>query len=140
MNPKSLKGLKDLTSQLIDKPKLIDKLDELRIRYAEITIELEKPDTYKDRRLSDKLHKERSKLEKPVNQFMDYQKVLKEIEVTEKLILSEEDKDLKTIAQEDLENYTNEKDKLEKCLMEILVEKDPNDSKDIFSKIHGIDL
>ena len=98
MNPKSLKGLKDLTSQLIDKPKLIDKLDGLRIRYAEITIELEKPDIYKDRRLSDKLHKEQAKLERPVNQFMDYQKVLKEIEVTEKLILSEEDKDLKTEA------------------------------------------
>ena len=41
MNPKSLRGLKNLTSKLVDKPKLIDKLDELRIRYAEITSELE---------------------------------------------------------------------------------------------------
>ena len=65
MNPKSLRGLKDLTSKLISKPKLIDKLDELRIRYAEITVELENPDIYKNRKLSEKLHKERSKLEKP---------------------------------------------------------------------------
>ena len=80
MNPKSLKGLKDLTSQLIDKPKLIDKLDGLRIRYAEITIELEKPDIYKDRRLSDKLHKEQAKLEK--NETEQSRSLILEVEST----------------------------------------------------------
>ena len=110
MNPKSLKGLKDLTSQLIDKPKLIDKLDGLRIRYAEITIELEKPDIYKDRRLSDKLHKEQAKLERPVEQFKEYQNLLRKIVVTEELISSEEDKDIQKIAQEDLVKYKTEKD------------------------------
>ena len=137
MNPKSLKGLKYLTSQLIDKPKLIDKLDELRIRYAEITIELEKPDIYKDRRLSDKLHKEQAKLERPVNQFKEYQNLLREIVVTEELISSEEDKDIQNMAQEELVKYKRQKDFLEKDLMEILVEKDPSDSKDIFLEIRA---
>ena len=44
MNPKSLKDLKNLVPKLVNKPKLIDKLDELRIRYAQITEALEKPD------------------------------------------------------------------------------------------------
>ena len=56
MNPKSLRGLKDLTSKLANKPKLIDKLDELRIRYTEITAELENPDTYKDRKKAESLN------------------------------------------------------------------------------------
>lgn len=137
MNPKSLRGLKDLTSKLISKPKLIDKLDELRIRYAEITVELENPDIYKNRQLSEKLHKERSKLEKPVKHFLDYQNLLKKIEEAENLISSKEDKILKVIAEDDLIEYTRERNKLENSLMEILVEKDPNDSKDIFLEIRA---
>ena len=137
MNPKSLRGLKNLTSKLVDKPKLIDKLDELRIRYAEITSELENPDTYKDRKKAESLNKERAKLEKPVKEFMDYQDFLKKIEDTEKLISSETDNDLKSIAEDDLEEYTKNKDSLENSLMEILVEKDPDDSKDIFLEIRA---
>ena len=105
MNPKSLRGLKDLTSKLANKPKLIDKLDELRIRYTEITAELENPDTYKDRKKAESLNKERAKLEKPVTEFINYQDLLKRIEDTEELISSETDNDLKTIAEDDLVEY-----------------------------------
>ena len=72
--------------KLVNKPKLIDKLDELRIRYAQITEELEKPDVYKDRKLSSKLHKEQSRLEKPMKHFESYQTLLKTIEETSELI------------------------------------------------------
>ena len=57
MNQKSLMGLKNLVSEFIKNPKLIDKLDDIRIRYAEITEKLEDPNTYKDRKLSEKLNK-----------------------------------------------------------------------------------
>ena len=43
MNQKSLKDLKNLTSEFIKNPKLIDRLDDIRIRYAEITEKLEDP-------------------------------------------------------------------------------------------------
>ena len=71
MNQKSLKGLKNLTSEFIKNPKLIDRLDDIRIRYAEITEKFEDPNTYKDRKLSEKLNKEKSQLEKPVKHFLD---------------------------------------------------------------------
>ena len=86
MNPKSLKDLKNLVPKLVNKPKLIDKLDELRMRYAQITEELEKPDVYKARKVSSKLHKEQSRLEKPMKHFESYQTLLKTIEETSELI------------------------------------------------------
>ena len=58
MNQKSLKDLKHLTSEIVNNPKLINKLDEIRIRYAEITEKLEDPETYKDHKLLEKLNKE----------------------------------------------------------------------------------
>ena len=123
--------------KLVNKPKLIDKLDELRIRYAQITEELEKPDVYKDRKLSSKLHKEQSRLEKPMKHFESYQTLLKTIEETSELINNEEDKDLSALAQDELHNLARQKEDLENTLKEILVEKDPNDSKDIFLEIRA---
>ena len=86
MNQKSLKDLKHLTSEIVNNPKLINKLDEIRIRYAEITEKLENPETYKDHKLLEKLNKERSKLEKPVKYFLDFQKLVEQIKDTEHLI------------------------------------------------------
>ena len=48
MNERSTKDLKNLGSELVNNPKLTDKLDNLRARYAEITKQLEDPETYKD--------------------------------------------------------------------------------------------
>ncbi len=137
MTPKSLKDLKNLVPKLVGNPKLIDKLDEIRIRYAEITEELEKPDIYKDRKLSDKLHKEQSKLEKIVRHFEDYQSLLKNIEETSELINTEEYKDLSNMAKEELDSLTNKKESLENILREVLIEEDPNDSKDVFLEIRA---
>ena len=102
MNQKSLKDLKNLTSEFIKNPKLIDRLDDIRIRYAEITEKLEDPNTYKDRKLSEKLNKERSQLEKPVKYFLDYQELLQKINDTQSLISDEDDKELKILAEDEL--------------------------------------
>ena len=105
MNQKSLKDLKHLTSEIVNNPKLINKLDEIRVRYSEIIEKLEDPETYKDHKLSEKLNKERSKLEKPVKYFLDFLNLIEKIKDTEHLISTEEDKDLKVIAEDDLQGF-----------------------------------
>ena len=137
MNQKSLKDLKHLTSEIVNNPKLINKLDEIRIRYAEITEKLENPETYKDHKLLEKLNKERSKLEKPVKYFLDFQKLVEQIKETEHLISTEEDKTLKIIAEDDLEEFSKKRVELESILLELMIEKDPNDSKDAFLEIRA---
>ena len=137
MNQKSLKDLKNLTSEFIKNPKLIDKLDDIRIRYAEITEKLEDPNTYKDRKLSEKLNKERSQIEKPVKHFLDYQELLEKINDTESLISDENDKELKILAEDELKEYSDKRDELENILLDLLVEKDPNDSKNAFLEIRA---
>ena len=137
MNERSTKDLKNLGSELVNNPKLTDKLDNLRARYAEITKQLEDPETYKDHKLSEKLNKERSKLEKPVKQFMEYEQALSKITESEEIISTEDDQALITIAEEDLKDHLQIKEKLEQNLMDLLIEKDPNDSKDIFLEIRA---
>ena len=137
MNQKSLKDLKNITSEFIKNPKLIDKLDDIRIRYAEITEKLEDPDTYKDRKLSEKLNKERAQLEKPVKHFLDYQELLQKINDVQSLISDEDDKELNILAEDELKEYSDKKNKLENILLELLVEKDPNDSKNAFLEIRA---
>ena len=137
MNQKSLKDLKNLTSEFIKNPKLIDRLDDIRIRYAEITEKFEDPNTYKDRKLSEKLNKEKSQLEKPVKHFLDYQELLQKINDTQSLISDEDDKELKILAEDELKEYSDKKNELENILLELLVEKDPNDSKNAFLEIRA---
>ena len=136
MNSKSLQDLKDLSTKINDNKELVSKLNDLRIKYSEIIEKLENPDVYKDRRLSSKLHKERAKLEKPVEYLLDYNKLLTNITETKNLI-QEGDKDIKLIAEDDLNKYISKKTELENKIMDSLVEKDTNDEKDIFLEIRA---
>ena len=137
MNQKSLKDLKSLAFEFTTNPKLIERLDNITVRYAEILEKLENPETYKDRKLSEKLNKERSQLEKPVKHFLDYQELLQKIIEIEDLISSEDDKELKKLAEDELKEYSEKKIQLQNLLLELLVEKDPNDSKNAFVEIRA---
>ena len=136
MNSKSLQDLKSLSSKIKNNKELVNKLDDLRIKYTEITEKLDDPNVYKDRRLSNKLHKEKAKLEKPVEYFLDYNQLLIQINETENMIQSD-DTELKIIAEDDLKKYVSEKLKLENQIINSLVEKDTNDEKDIFLEIRA---
>tara|TARA_Y100000996_G_scaffold64653_1_gene43705 strand:+ start:945 stop:2057 length:1113 start_codon:yes stop_codon:yes gene_type:complete len=137
MNEKSSNDPKSLAFEFITNPKLIDRLDNIIIRYAEITQKLEDPETYKDRKLSEKLNKERSQLEKPYKLFLDYKELLKKIIDIEDLISNEEDKELKILAEDESKEYLEKKTQLQNLLLEFLVEKDPNDSKNVFLEIRA---
>ncbi len=137
MNEKSSNDLKSLAFEFITNPKLIDRLDNIIIRYAEITQKLEDPETYKDRKLSEKLNKERSQLEKPYKLFLDYKELLQKIIDIEDLISNEEDKELKILAEDEFKEYIEKKIQLQNLLLEFLVEKDPNDSKNVFLEIRA---
>ena len=54
MNQKSLKDLKSLAFEFTTNPKLIERLDNITVRYAEIMEKLENPETKKERKQTQK--------------------------------------------------------------------------------------
>tara|TARA_Y100000741_G_scaffold104374_1_gene77988 strand:+ start:1185 stop:2294 length:1110 start_codon:yes stop_codon:yes gene_type:complete len=122
---------------LINDEKFIDKLNKINERYNEIAELLKDPHTYKDHKLSEKLNKEKSKIEKPVKQFIEYKNTISKMKESQDIISTETDQAIIAIAQEDVTEQLETKKKLEGSLMDLLVDKDPNDSKDVFLEIRA---
>ena len=67
----------------------------------------------------------------------NYKELLKKIIDIEDLISNEEDKELKILAEDESKEYLEKKTQLQNLLLEFLVEKDPNDSKNVFLEIRA---
>tara|TARA_Y100000996_G_scaffold410790_1_gene393749 strand:- start:95 stop:1216 length:1122 start_codon:yes stop_codon:yes gene_type:complete len=137
MTQKTTTDKNDLLQGLDLNEKVLDKLKKIQSRFNEICKELEKPDNYKDHKFLEKLNKEKVQLQKPNNLFNQYKKMLKQISDTKDLINSETDKELKQLAQDELKDSDKEKLSIILELNTILVERDPNDSKDVFLEIRA---
>ena len=117
--------------------KILDKLKKIQARFDEISRELEKPENYQNHKFLEKLNKEKVQLQKPNELFAQYTKLLKQISDTRDLINNESDKEIKQLAQEELKDFLKEKSFIISELNNTLVERDPNDSKDIFLEIRA---
>ena len=81
--------------------KLIQKLDELYSKHKTISDQLEDEKIYQDHALLKKLNQEFSKIDPIVKKYNDYKAVILSIKESEK-ILSERDKELRQMAEEDI--------------------------------------
>ena len=81
--------------------KLIQKLDELYSKHKTISDQLEDEKIYQDHALLKKLNQEFSKIDPIVKKYNDYKTVILSIKESEK-ILSERDKELRQMAEEDI--------------------------------------
>jgi peptide chain release factor 1 len=82
------------------------------------------------------LNQKLTKLEPGVKLFQKYLNVENSITDTEEL-LEDNDKEIRNIAQEELKNYKQELKEIENKIIEVTVEKDPNDSRDIYMEIRA---
>ncbi|MEC8085797.1 MAG: PCRF domain-containing protein, partial [Pseudomonadota bacterium] len=117
--------------------KILDKLKKIQARFNEISQELEKPENYQNHKFLEKLNKEKVRLQKPNELFSQYLELLEQISDARDLINNESDKEIKQLAQEELKSFVKEKSFVISELNSALVEKDPNDSKDIFLEIRA---
>ena len=114
--------------------KLIAKLNEICSKHKTISEQLEDQNIYQNHELLKKLNKEFSKIDPVVNKFKLYKSLINSIEESKQLLT---DKELRMVAEEDIEKNIAEKDALESYFENELVDKDPNDSKDIFLEIRA---
>jgi len=117
-------------------PDLRAKLEKYLSSYSDITEKLSTQEVYSDREMMKTLNQELTQLEPSVKLFQKYLDLEKSIKDT-KEILDDEDKEMRSIAQEELKSYQEELSITEKKIVETTVQKDPNDTRDIYMEIRA---
>ena len=116
---------------------MTDKLEELKARFEEVGQLLVQPETMADMKAYSKLNKEYKDLEKIVVKYDDYKNVLENIESAKELLSTEKDPEFRELAKAELEELAKNKEGLEEALKQLLIPKDPNDSKNAILEIRA---
>jgi len=116
---------------------LADKLEKIKVKYDSINEQLSDPTIASNREKMISLTKERSDLAEIVEVYAKYSNALKNIAGNEEIIESSNDSDLVSMAEAELEELKNDRDKLEEEIKVLLLPKDPNDDKDVIMEIRA---
>ena len=116
---------------------MFDKLEKAKERWKEISELLNKPETIADQREFRKLSKEYSELTDIVNAYDEYNRIKAELEANRKLQYDNTDADMKELALAEEAELIPKFEKIEFDLKELLVPKDPNDSKNAILEIRA---
>ncbi|MBZ4422553.1 peptide chain release factor 1 [Myxococcus sp. RHSTA-1-4] len=115
---------------------MIDKLEDVERRFERLTADLSNPDVLADSARLQKVSKERAGLEKLVDTFRTYRKVLADLNEVEAW-LGSSDPDEKAYAREALPGLKEQREELEAQLKILLLPKDPNDEKNVILEIRA---
>lgn len=117
-------------------PNLLGKLEELRERYEEVGRLLGEPEVVADREKLPALSREYSEIEPIVQQFELYQQTEHEISDANAM-LGDEDKDLRALAAESIDELTLQLNDYTESLQKLLIPKDPNDALNAYLEIRA---
>ena len=116
---------------------MIEKLEEIKHRFEEVGQLIVQPDLMADMKKYSKLNKEYKDLDKVVKKYEEYQKVSGDIDGSKEILAAEKDPELREMAKMELEELEPKKEELEEELKQLLIPKDPNDSKNVVLEIRG---
>jgi peptide chain release factor 1 len=114
-----------------------DKLEALKERFNEVAQQILQPEVISDAKRYTKLSKEYKDLEKIVEQYDAYTKLLANIAEAKELIATEKDEELRDMAKEELAELVPQQPVMEAVIKELLIPKDPNDSRNVILEIRG---
>jgi peptide chain release factor 1 len=107
---------------------MTDQLDSIKARFQQVGIALTNPEIINNQKEFGKLSKEYRDLEKIVQPYDAYQRVLTDFDFA-KESLSSSDEEMRELAKMELPELEAKKDELEKLLTKLLIPKDPQDDK-----------
>jgi len=116
---------------------MVDKLEEIKNRFDEVEQLLVQPDTISDMKKYSRLNKEYKGLEKIAQKYEEYRNVLSNLESAKNVIATEKDREFREMAKSEVEELNPQRDRIEEELKQMLIPKDPNDSKDIILEIRA---
>ncbi|MCZ6889505.1 MAG: peptide chain release factor 1 [Gammaproteobacteria bacterium] len=112
------------------------KLDRLADRHLELAVLLADPEVVSDREKFTALSKEFAEIEPVIACFSSVKRLNAELDSTRSL-LSDEDPEIRALAQDDIESLQQQLETLEPKLSKLLVPKDPNDELNVFLEIRA---
>ncbi len=116
---------------------MIDKLEAIKNRFDEVANLIIQPDAMSDMKKYSSLSKEYKELNKIVTEYHKYKDLLSNIESAKKVISTEKDPEFREMAKAELEELTPKRDEMEEVIKEMLIPKDPNDSRNIIMEIRA---
>ena len=116
---------------------MTDKLEEIKHRFEEVGQLIVQPDIMSDMNNYTKLSKEYSDLEKIVQKYEEYKSVCSNIDLAKEVLDTEKDPEFREMAKMELEELNPRKEVLEEELKQMLIPKDPADSKHAILEIRA---
>jgi peptide chain release factor 1 len=116
---------------------MLDKLEAIKERFEDVSQQLIQPDAMSDMKKYKALNKEYKDLEKIVIEYKKYLNLLSNIENAKQVIATEKDEEFRQMAKEELDELLPQQDEMEEVIKNLLIPKDPNDSKDIIIEIRA---
>jgi peptide chain release factor 1 len=116
---------------------MIEKLDELKLRFEEVGQLLAQPETMKDMKKFSQLSKEYRDLEKIVVKYNQFRDVRDHLQQAKEVLQKEKDEELREMAKMEIDELEPKIDTLENEIKELLIPKDPNDDKNVMLEIRA---
>ncbi len=116
---------------------MLEQLEAIKERFDEVAQQIVQPEAVSDQKRFMKMSKEYKDLEKIVVQYQAYKKVLTDIEGAKELLSNEKDEEMREMAKEELNELVPKQEELETTLKDMLIPKDPNDSRNVILEIRG---
>jgi peptide chain release factor 1 len=117
---------------------MLEKLDFLAEKYAELNDKISNPEIIADQNLWKKLVKEHAHIEPIIQKYNEYSKVLAGVDDAKEMLADKQlDKEFREMAEMELEELTEKKTNLEEELRILLLPKDPNDDKNVIVEIRA---
>jgi len=115
---------------------ITDRLEQIEIRYAEISELMSNPEVATDVKKVTELAKEFSSLEKIVSKYREYKDLHSQL-ADLKIMAKDTDQEIREMAEMELEEITGKIPVIESDLELLLIPKDPNDEKNVIVEIRG---
>jgi peptide chain release factor 1 len=116
---------------------MIEKLEELKLRFEEVGQLLMQPETVKDMKKFSQLNKEYKDLEKIVSKYNHFMDTRNHLQQAKEVLQKEKDEEMREMAKMEIDELEPKIDKLESDLKELLIPKDPNDDKNVMLEIRA---
>jgi peptide chain release factor 1 len=116
---------------------MFDKLRQIEERYSELTRSMADPSVIGQPAAYAKTAKAASELSEVVLKFEDYKQLLGRLEEARHMAAEDADREMREMAQAEVEELAARQGKLEDELRALILPKDPNDDKNVFVEIRA---
>src|SRR4030095_11583870 len=115
---------------------MLDKLEAIKARFDDLGVALTNPEVVNNNKKFSQLSKEYRSLEKIVNAYLDYKKLLDDIDFNREA-LHGDDEELRDLAKAEAPGLEERKELLESEIRQLLIPKDPQDEKNAILEIRA---